>query len=528
MLTLVWSSRAPLCAQLLSFLDTLPVGAFDTRMRALRLLRLFGGAEQLPLVRRLLLDAGEPLPVRAWALEVGVSLGLRLEGAELRGLLEEGVLEPYPCLHLARSEADVAALVPWLGAVSAWVRTDWVLASRRQATPLPGAVLGWLYGQWCREDRPALEAEPGGPERNLQVAAATWTRPESWALLSTEARRLPADALPQEALHQLLREDPEALREAAEALRLPVPSLLLALGTEGLVRRLEQVVRAQGVALNVPYGLVPPPEGYERALALLGEWPEARALRLRLLCDFAVALEIRDALARQLLRHERPTALRWARAALAWPANASLVHTVLREAAASPQPEDRPLFLAALEGPDAVAGCFALEGLLLLEGDPGAAWTARLEALGYAAHPLLRVRAAAGLARRGEAAGWEALRHTAHTSDEPWLRAEALRWLGHWNAPGHVELLTRGLRDDSWEKRRWPEADEAAWALFRWGSPEALGALLTAHLHGGTADIEGYLEAHLSRQEGRPEPPLAPPRTRALVARFIERPDSGG
>ncbi|MFY0578784.1 HEAT repeat domain-containing protein [Cystobacter fuscus] len=104
----------------------------------------------------------------------------------------------------------------------------------------------------------------------------------------------------------------------------------------------------------------------------------------------------------------------------------------------------------------------------------------------------MRVRAAAGLLRWGRVEGGELLRRTARQSDEPWLRAEALRWLGALDAPGQVELLERGLRDETWEKKRWPEADEAAWALFRWGTPEALGALLTAWLHGGTADVEAY------------------------------------
>ncbi|ATB33660.1 HEAT repeat domain-containing protein [Melittangium boletus] len=524
---LVWSSRTGIRAQLLSFLDALPAEAFDARMRALRLLRLFGGEEQLPLVRRLLLEPREPLPVRAWALEVGVSLGLRLSGPELSGLLQEGALEVYPCLHLVRSEEEVSWIVPTLEPWSAWERTDLFLQSRRRGDPLPAAVVGWLYARWLQEDRRVLDTEPGGPERNLQVAAATWTRPESWALLATEANHLPSDTLPEEALHQLLRDDPEALHHAAEALRLPLPSLLACLGREGLSRRLEQVVRAQSLSLSVSYGLIPPQEAYSRALALIEAWPEARPLRLRLLCDFKVASDIREALLRQLFRHERDTALRWTLAALPWPANAPLVRTVLREAAGSAQPSDRPLFLAALEGKDEAAGCFALEGLIALD-ESGPDWRGRLEALGYSSHPLVRVRAAAGLARAGEASGWESLRHTAREASEPWERAEALRWLGELNAPEHAELLVRGLRDDTWEKKRWPEADEAAWALFQWGTPEALGALLSAHLSGGTADIDGYLEAHLARQEGRPVKALAPPRTRTLVARFIEQPYSGG
>ncbi|EPX55419.1 hypothetical protein D187_009030 [Cystobacter fuscus DSM 2262] len=537
-LRFVWSSRSGIRAQLLSFLDALPAGDFDARVRVLRLLRLFGGEDELPLVRALLLNPREHFTVRSWALGLALHLGLRLSGAELSGLVgasalspsqeDAPVLEAYRCLRLVRAEEDI----PWVEATlrrwSPWERADLLIQSRREGEPLPAPVLTWLYTRWCEEDRGALEREPGGPERNLQVAAATWTRPESWALLARESRNLSSEGpMPREALHQLLSADPEALHHAAKALRLPLPTLLVCLGREGLLRRLEEVLHAQSLSLNVAYGLMPAPEDYPRALEVLAEWPEARALRLRYLCDFGVALELRKELLRQLFQRERATALRWALAAWKWPENLPLVRTVLREASGSAEPGDRALFLAALSGTDDAAACFALEGLLALD-ESGPAWLERLEALLYAAHPLVRVRAAAGLLRWGRAEGGELLRRTARESDEPWLRAEALRWLGALDAPGHEELLERGLRDETWEKKLWPGADEAAWALFRWGTPEALGALLTAWLHGGTADVEAYLEAHLARQEGRPSKHLPPPRTRALVARYIEQPFAGG
>ena len=538
---LIWTSREGLLTQLLAFLDALPPEAFEARVRALRLLALVGDPRQLPRVRAWLFNPGEHFSVRAWALHVAVELGLEPSAEELLGLLRESALVPVSegsavrldvarCLRLVRTEASLPALEAVLGAWSPWERTELLVRLRREGAPLPGPVVSWLYTRWCQADHALLAREPGGPERNLQVATATWTRPESWALIERDAPGLAPGALepvPEEALHQLLREHPEALREAAEALRLPWPALVECLGREGLTRRLEQVLRAQSVSLQVDYGLVPAPESAPRALDVVGQWPEARPLLVRLLCDLGLALEVRQALLERLLRRERATALRWARAAGKWPDNQPLVRTVLREAAAAPGPEDRALFLLALAGADEAAGCFALEGLLSL-GESGPAWSERLEALLYAPHPLVRVRAAAGLAKQGREEGSELLRHTARTAAEPWLRAEALRWLGEVDAPGHRVWLEEGLRDDTWEKRLWPGADEAAWALFRWGAPEALGALLTAYLRGGTADVEPYLEVHLARHEGRPEQSLPPPRARAHVARYIERPDAGG
>ena len=112
-------------------------------------------------------------------------------------------------------------------------------------------------------------------------------------------------------LHHLWRADPEALLRAAEALLLPLPSLLARLGPEGLSHRLDQVLRAQSRSLRVAYGLMPAPEGYPRALELLGEWPGARPLLLRHLCDFEVAPELRRDLVQRLWRSDRATALRW-------------------------------------------------------------------------------------------------------------------------------------------------------------------------------------------------------------------------
>ncbi|MFY0578787.1 hypothetical protein ACN28S_34910 [Cystobacter fuscus] len=91
-LRFVWSSRSGIRAQLLSFLDALPAGDFDARVRVLRLLRLFGGEDELPLVRALLLNPREHFTVRSWALGLALHLGLRLSGAELSGLVGASAL----------------------------------------------------------------------------------------------------------------------------------------------------------------------------------------------------------------------------------------------------------------------------------------------------------------------------------------------------------------------------------------------------------------------------------------------------
>ncbi|MFY0578786.1 hypothetical protein ACN28S_34905 [Cystobacter fuscus] len=123
-----------------------------------------------------------------------------------------------------------AFLLRW----SPWERADLLIQSRREGEPLPAPVLTWLYTRWCQEDRGALEREPGGPERNLQVAAATWTRPESWALLARESRNLSSEGpMPREALHQLLSADPEALHRRRGPCACPCPRSWCASGGKG-------------------------------------------------------------------------------------------------------------------------------------------------------------------------------------------------------------------------------------------------------------------------------------------------------
>ncbi|MFY0578785.1 hypothetical protein ACN28S_34900 [Cystobacter fuscus] len=126
------------------------------------------------------------------------------------------------------------------------------------------------------------------------------------------------------------------------------------------------MLHAQSLSLNVAYGLMPAPEDYPRALEVLAEWPEARASRLRFLCDFGVALELGGAAAAALPAGAgHGGALGPGRVEVARePAPGA--HRA-PEAAGSAEPGDRALFLAALSGADEAAACFALEGLLALD-----------------------------------------------------------------------------------------------------------------------------------------------------------------
>ncbi|WP_375772157.1 HEAT repeat domain-containing protein [Archangium gephyra] len=579
--TLVWSSRESIRAQLVSVLHALPAEDWGSRFNALQLLAIFGGPEQLLLFREILLDVREHDAVRSRALEAGLRHGLSLPAEALSGLLQETLAEwrkhaqrTFEVLYttdftrlarLARTPEALSAVEAALLQVSSHQRADLLEEESREW--LPPTLVDWLHARWCQEDQQALvrsheelqhhseqkaltsekpyhweflaECAKGftlahnGLRANLAVAASTWERPESWAFLAGCARELtPAQlglclehGLPRKELARLLAPHPEALHRAAEELLLPLSELPAWFGRDELLRRLHHIMRTTSLARRLPEGIMKEPESFPDAVELLGEWPEARPLLLRLLCDFDVHVRVRRPLLLKLFETERAVAIRWALAAMAWPDNTPLVRGVLRWAAESPEPTtDRPLFLAALRGTDSMAQCFALEGLLGL-GESGAGWCDRLGALLRDPNAMVRLRAAAGLVRQGRPEALRLLQDTARTAPEPWLRAEALRWLGEVDAEASRPLLEQGLFDQGRYREDLPlTADEAVLALSRLGTPEALSALLNAHLRNAPASgIHAHLKYHLARQEAHDVEEAPLPTGRDYVPEFILR-----
>ncbi|NTX07745.1 HEAT repeat domain-containing protein [Myxococcus sp. CA040A] len=394
----------------------------------------------------------------------------------------------------------------------------------------PGALtpslMEWLFLKWWEEDRHHLDKQGDrGHELNGFVALECRNRPGMWDLLTQWARNWPTDHLKWHVLPRLspaeqvrlLTSHPELHQRAVAEFLLPLRELHAALGTEGLSRALRKVVLAESLALVVNRAnIVERPEPFGRAVKVLGEWGAARPLLYELLCSFDVDVEARGALLMELFARDRAAALRWTFAAVSYPDNLPLVMRAHQLAARHPRPEDRPLFLRWLRDEDVHGQLLAMEGLMGL-GESGAGWRDRLTFLARSDSPRVRLNAAAGLVREGLHEWLEPLRLVAvDESPGATLRSEAIRWLGVLDAEASRSLLYRALETPPGPgdiggfgaPPASDEANEAAWALNRLGTPEDLARLLDARVRGQCGwYFDDELENHVLRQEGRSRPP---------------------
>ncbi len=532
---LVWSSREHLRAQLLNLLETTPPESSDSRNRALWLLGIVGGAP-LPLLRSMILDRGTYPDLQSMALTVGAQQGLWLSGAELARLHEEHVraigtgLSLEVALRYARLDAFTTPLKDMLLRLSPHDRARLLCTFPFIQVPQPRAYVDWLFAHWYEVDRPLIDAEGDqGHDFNFDVAFSQRERPEAWALLMTWSQDLSAEALERKVmrnawgwemsrdeLSRFVGANPALRHGAAEGLMLPLEELRAHFGDDRLLRRLDSVVRMERAAGLAPYGILAHPPAFDWALPVLGQWNEARRRVLpRWLCDFELEENARRSLLEQLCDHDPAMAMRWARVAMRYPGNTSLIVSVLRLALDSRAPDARPLFLDALEGPDAEARPLAIAGLVML-GEASAAWTDRLLSLTNDAHPEVRLHALAGLVQQGQRQWLEVLRPLAREAAAPGVRAQALRWLGvldgEASRPLFMDVLaqapSRGDEDlypCCSTPFLSPELREAVVALSQLGTDEDLSALLELVQRGYLCEFLGDLLAqHLVRREAQP------------------------
>jgi HEAT repeat protein len=87
------------------------------------------------------------------------------------------------------------------------------------------------------------------------------------------------------------------------------------------------------------------------------------------------------------------------------------------------------------------------------------------------------------LARRGDEGQLAVLVHAASEAVHPSVRGEAVRLLGEFDAARHFPILNTALLDDheTCDGHYAPAGEEAALALARLGTPEALTAMLRAY-----------------------------------------------
>ncbi|AGC47416.1 hypothetical protein MYSTI_06143 [Myxococcus stipitatus DSM 14675] len=576
-LKLKWSSRESLCAQLLSVLQSIPLDGphphestsanehsrkealyrlehpqppwrHQTRERCIDLLARFAGPAQRDALRDLFLDDRETPGARRLALEGAHTLGIELSPRELAGLLDEALsardggskLDLAVILSLARTEEDCAIAEQALSRATARARFE--VLGRSRSRPLHARLRHLLLARWFAEDREVIQRDLPDPRFDIAAVVATWEHPSAWDALARLAHEEVSEemmddlrrGLPTEAFVRWARLRPELYQQAAEALRLPLPELRAHFAVDDLRERLRHAATHQYL-FTFLHDNRPAKRGknFPFAARLLAEWTEERPLLLSLLRHPDMAEHPRRALLAALLLVDRPAAIQWAWESLGAAELPALVLQLLQEVAMEPRPEERPFFLHVLQGSDDVAACFALEALFEL-GGVGDTARERVEALTRSTHPGLRVRAVAAQVREGRREELPELVRLAREAPEPWLRAEALRWLCEVDPEAGQPCVEQALTDDA----AWGDAPlaaaEALRALAKRGRPDDLSLLMNAsaavmetfssavrysiytpfqirHL------VDESLEFHLARDEGRAQGELPMPSARKFA-----------
>ncbi|RJS25688.1 hypothetical protein DRW03_04185 [Corallococcus sp. H22C18031201] len=539
---MVWSSRESMAAQLVSLLrnPSREPNDFRRRVRCISLLGVFGGDEQLSLLRELILNPQEPYHVRVNALRVASRFGLSLTSHEFVQLSEERIQGEEPDLSM-RMLFDSARLESFDDVITAALLRQapdmrghllWVPCR----TPQPPELGAWLFERWHQVDHHLMAKQEAGSTtremKSLRVACAQRNRPEAWQVLCEWVEGA-SEARVEDWLESLQGEDCEwvarlaasvpSLRPvAAKCLQLALHELLAHWGEQALLHRLDRIVRAAHVAHMVARRLVAPPRFLSRAMELLGAWDVARRRVLyRRLCDLDMALEVRLDLFEQLRENDPAAATKWALVAFRYPENGELLRRILASVMfRQPRPEDRPVLQMALRETDAEMQRLALSALLAL-GDNGPGWEDRLQSLSHAESPDLRVLALAGLVQSGQRAELEPLRRLTQAGHDWRVRDTALHWLGMLDAEDSHSLFLDCLAEVVLEidgavprSKDGPIPAGASSALSRRGTNEDLSLLLNLRLGGYICDsLDNHFRYHLARKEGAPVSEWPPPDT---------------
>jgi hypothetical protein len=548
-----WTTRAEVCATLWQWLTQLspelcepegqPEEIVEGWRRARALYFLLADETCLPTLRPLLLDRQADRDVRLRACRTLLRLKSTLPTEDLEDLLQDRLLwEGSPDIKdLAelyfpfRSEEAQRIARSFLDGRSALDRARLLAGSIRPCEPPPSGWLDWLYDRWLNQDRLVLEEahcyehEPMNP----WLAYQTSERPESLRLLVDYWRRAEGDWRT-ELRDRLWDFDagvpaawvvdaPEDLRELAEALRLTDADLIDYFGPETLLARIEAELR------RISRDRRDDPEDYSalhtteflRMVSLMTEWPGAGAReRIRsLFCDPEIDTEVRWEFCYNLWEERRAELLERVLAAAREAGDLTLAERVLRWVVDDPRPQDRELLQwAAWHEGRPMLTYWALRGLEAL-GEESTAWRERLETLSRSDEPLLRLQATAALVRRGDDTRLPEIVRDATEAEDACVRGEAVRMLGTLDAAQHLSLLERALWEQSpvfipepedGPSAFLPAAEEAALALARLRTPEALTALLQAYLRlpdcGVQWWVDDLLEDLVARWDGREHP----------------------
>jgi HEAT repeat protein len=559
-----WTTRAEVCEQLWQWLlatsptaddvpGQQPESKPDRRDRVAELFATIALESWLPALRQLLRNRHETKWARREACRALVRLRALLPTDEITSLMTE--------LRSGEQERDFhffAELLPLfdrdesrpvaLTCLEQWTpleRAELLVTVSTRLKHLPPKLANWLYQRWLDTDRLLVEdVILGGAPLNFWIVSQTSSeRPESLRLLVEHWRGTEGEwrkemlyrfeAFEKGVPAEWLADKPDELRELAEALRLSVADLIAYFGAEPLMARIEEGFRDISRTRRAdPSDWSVIHEGdFKRMVHLMATWPEPdRLARIRSLFGCPdIETEVRWEFCYSLRDEHRADLPTMVQAAAQQAGDLELAERVLRWVADAPVPADRDFLRwgAWQEGRPRLP-YYALQGLEAL-GEESPEWTARLEILARSDDPFLRLQASVALARHGDAARLPEVVRDAAESADACVRGEAVRALGQLRREEYLPLFRRAPWDEqpgyipapdvaedapkrSPKAPFIPAAEEAALAIARLGTPEALTALLQGFLFLPETEARWQLEDHLevcrARIDGREEPPF--------------------
>ncbi len=512
-----------------------------TRIHAASLLEFLAFKDDAEALWRILLSCEEDGWVRFHVLRTLKALDVALPAGALEGLFQiwseacerirqgreeipgnqlpaEAILPSLTeILSLARLPGKMEAAEKFLSTLDCADRVALLSGMWNDPAGIPPRLRRWLYRSWRRQDWQA------NLERSYLIASAR--RPSAfiaglvlghwWSLGGYEKAGF-LRKLSREKIRELFRGRETEFQDAVTNFYLPLGFLLEHLGPDALISAIEKRFNEVGGLEEVIRFLDGEykPDFFSRAVWLLRDWfntDEAGVLAVAPESFGPILARLKAR--RRLYRDDRPDVRSWIRKAVADRDSSSTARGALSTIAEAPDPADRDLFLHIL-GTNAEPRMLycALAGMENLRED-GEAWRRNLKDLARDAHPLIRARAHAALARRGTRASVEALAEAATMSQDLCERAEAVRWIGEIDAAGHADLLRKVLLEDHetmGDGYHSPVCQEAAFAIARLPGLEPMTLLLRAALIApGNPEWDALNEYLKSRALASPEEPYA-------------------
>lgn len=350
-------------------------------------------------------------------------------------------------LGIVRGAAKEALACAWIARVGRAGRRDLVSAygaySQDQSCLAP-VVTESLLEQFCAD-----VCASGATDQDVHFMTFLPPFPETcrgaltfWAPRTTTEPRFFEALARNRALDELL--DVPLRDEAARRLVLGVEGLVEVLGDPGLRREIRAAIAEKsaydrGLKQDQERAIAQRSKGpirpnardrvveqrFEGALRAIATWGGGPASGAGLVVDEGLDETIRARVALAVFARDREAAER----AVARDGSPRIVRAMVAKIAQDPVAADGPFLRDALAFEDDVARARAVDALDAL-GEDDAAWRELLRAFAHGGTPLLRARAAAALARRGEDAYVDVLLAAARDRTDHRTHAEAIRRLG--------------------------------------------------------------------------------------------------